>query len=888
MQTGVRGKQRSRRTFYVVMNIEFKWNEVTTESSSASYCGYARVAEIHSAKPTSYAYVESFMTDAFHVIVQFNAVPIKSFAVELHALKPESLKPENVGNSFCPHRLHFGLSFKSIHEWSNPQDVFFQQSASVGSYIASHSFPTESMPNGISFVIQLFNHEWIRDQCGRDFHAGYSPSCPPSCVELPLPWPIHPIIDNRVLALHRNNPFWLVPHFPRSLSGCRNETFCVLAEVESTHSPLYVAVIFCVDPSTGLRTSLFSTSSSDVGVRLETGLCYPIRASVVGKSLLACLACDGDPFGAIQNVVNLMMQSNVNVCSSMKKRQSLVRSSISSPLLSRLGYCTWDAFGNHVSMTKVVDAINWLRNASIPIGYTIVDDGWQNVQPADSHEDQPVLTQFSANKNFKGSLRHTADNVNASIYAWTTVLGYWGGLSMHDQSTCHIHTLLVSARQARGLFINDVEDASLWERTYQLPHPSPQNLRTLFTDYFVKSMSQHQHIAGVKIDSQSVLDLLCNIKDHAGMTRLKLNQTYRDSFTMAVEEAFPGSVVINCMACGPEAILSSGRQLSASNVCWRTSNDHAFPGVAEGADSVCWHVLTNVMTTLFLGNIFPLPDWDMFRVCDNCRLAKIHGVARVVSGGPIYISDITPFDSKMSRCAIRLLQSLTTHDGYILRCYDVGRPTADCLFEDPRLGMDSNCANPKLLKVFNRNAVNGILAIFNLNSPNRVKQATGAFCPADIRDFNKNAFSKTQFVSLVNLQINDFAGQSFVHQDKSHKRTVTMEALDVVAVHISPVLKVARGIRFSAIGQQHVLNSGGVIDSIAYEVAFETVTIDVFLKDYGGVLLWMKLDSNIRIESVRTSAGFVDAIVLNNEDLINVEVPQQKPYEIQLLFHLQG
>lgn len=56
--------------------------------------------------------------------------------------------------------------------------------------------------------------------------------------------------------------------------------------------------------------------------------------------------------------------------------------------------------------------------------------------------------------------------------------------------------------------------------------------------------------------------------------------------TCASEEAFPTGIVMNCMACGAKALLSSGKQASGSNLCWRTSNDHAFPDMAENAEAV--------------------------------------------------------------------------------------------------------------------------------------------------------------------------------------------------------------------------------------------------------------------------------------------------------------
>ena len=56
--------------------------------------------------------------------------------------------------------------------------------------------------------------------------------------------------------------------------------------------------------------------------------------------------------------------------------------------------------------------------------------------------------------------------------------------------------------------------------------------------------------------------------------------------------------------------------------------------------------------------------------------ALLHASARVLSGGPIYVSD------KPGRHNFDLLRRLVLPDGSILRPHLPGRPTADCLFTD--------------------------------------------------------------------------------------------------------------------------------------------------------------------------------------------------------------
>lgn len=116
-----------------------------------------------------------------------------------------------------------------------------------------------------------------------------------------------------------------------------NETFCLVVEVENAVGTMYAAILFCVDPSTGVRSSLFVTSSFVIAMRLETGLSFPLRTAHIDKSLLACLACSDDPYEAIGNVFELMMQSGMDISSAEAKIESNRWQSLTSPFLSHLG-----------------------------------------------------------------------------------------------------------------------------------------------------------------------------------------------------------------------------------------------------------------------------------------------------------------------------------------------------------------------------------------------------------------------------------------------------------------------------------------------------------------------------------------------------------------------
>ena len=80
----------------------------------------------------------------------------------------------------------------------------------------------------------------------------------------------------------------------------------------------------------------------------------------------------------------------------------------------------------------------------------------------------------------------------------------------------------------------------------------------------------------------------------------------------------------------------------------------------------------------------------------------LHGMARAVSGGAVYVSD------KPGQHDFELLRRLVLPDGTVLRASLPGRPTRDTLFCDVLRDGRS------LLKAWNTNPVVGVVGVFNL------------------------------------------------------------------------------------------------------------------------------------------------------------------------------
>jgi hypothetical protein len=106
---------------------------------------------------------------------------------------------------------------------------------------------------------------------------------------------------------------------------------------------------------------------------------------------------------------------NENTC----KTTDEYASDSNSILLDKLGYCTWNAFGKEINMESIQMAMESLQMHQIPVGYLLLDDGWQRVSNTDK------LTDFEACSNkFPDGLKSSISQLKLS-YPTVQYIGVW-------------------------------------------------------------------------------------------------------------------------------------------------------------------------------------------------------------------------------------------------------------------------------------------------------------------------------------------------------------------------------------------------------------------------------------------------------------------------------
>ena len=260
------------------------------------------------------------------------------------------------------------------------------------------------------------------------------------------------------------------------------------------------------------------------------------------------------------------------------------------------------------------------------------------------------------------------------VLCWHSMYGYWAGVVPGAQEVPGKEGVTAGAAGVPGLEarliyptpspgVLDVDPCYAW---------SPQVLSGvgIATDPVALYAAMHGYLAaagvdGVKVDCQGTLGMIGAAREGGLGGGPALAAAYHDALEASIAAKFPpGNAAINCMCHTTEALYS----FSATSIV-RASDDF-WP--ADPASHTA-HVAVCAFNSAFLAPL-ATPDWDMFHSVHPA--ARLHAAARVVSGGPVYVSDkpgVHDFD---------LLSRLVLRDGRVLRPHRPGRPCPASVFTD--------------------------------------------------------------------------------------------------------------------------------------------------------------------------------------------------------------
>uniref|UniRef100_A0A0D9ZM80 galactinol--sucrose galactosyltransferase n=1 Tax=Oryza glumipatula TaxID=40148 RepID=A0A0D9ZM80_9ORYZ len=618
------------------------------------------------------------------------------------------------------------------------------------------------------------------------------------------------------LSLFRFKIWWMIPTVGEDAAGVPAETQMLLLESRSeAGAALYALMLPVLDG--GFRASLQGSPENELQFCFESG----------DPEVQTLEAVDAVFINSGDNPFKLMKES-IKMLSKIKGTFSHIEDKEIPANLDWFGWCTWDAFYKSVNPVGIEEGLKSLCEGGAPPRFLIIDDGWQETVNGFKEVDEAFIEQtvfaerlidLTENDKFRGeTCKNLGDHVKKIkehygvkyVYIWHALHGYWGGVLTTPDAMKKYNPQLVYPVQSPGNVANlrDIAMDSLEKFGVGIIDPA------MIYDFY---NDQHSYLSsvgvdGVKVDVQNVMETLG--KGFGG--RVALTQKYQQALEESIARNFKGNNLICCMSHNTDSIFSSLKSAVA-----RASEDF----MPQEPTMQTLHIATVAFNSLLLGEIF-IPDWDMFH--SKHESAEFHGAARALSGGGVYVSD------KPGVHDFSVLKKLVLPDGLILRAKHAGRPTRDCLFNDPVMDGKS------LLKIWNLNKFSGVIGVFNCQGAGNwtypVKEnahvpttvcITGDLSPSDVELLEEISGDDWNGETAVFAFNSSTPSGSLSRLQKHQTMDVSLSTM-TCEIYTIALIKVFGGfVQFAPFGLVNMYNSGGALENVTSTGDCSEITIQI-------------------------------------------------------------
>ncbi|XP_010250976.1 PREDICTED: probable galactinol--sucrose galactosyltransferase 2 [Nelumbo nucifera] len=621
----------------------------------------------------------------------------------------------------------------------------------------------------------------------------------------------------RFLSLFRFKIWWMIPRVGKSGSDVPLETQMLLLEaredsglhddetIKPTAENFFILILPVLDGQ--FRTCLQGNSNNQLQFCIESGD-PDVQCS---QTLEAVFINSGDnPFELLKHSIKIL-EKHKGTFSHIENKKIPAN-------LDWFGWCTWDAFYTAVNPKGIKEGLESLAQGGCPPRFLIIDDGWQETINEFHREGKPHIegTQFatrlvdikennkfkdvdsdSSRQSFQEFIKDIKERYGLKfVYVWHALVGYWGGLLPTSKSMKKYNPKIAYPVQSPGN-VGNVRDIAMDSlEKYGVGIIDPTKIYDFYND--LHSYLSNSGVDGVKVDVQNLVETLGT--GYGG--RVSLTRQYQHALEESIDKNFKDNNLICCMSHNSDCIYSSRRSAVA-----RASEDF-MPGEPT---LQTLHIASVSFNSLLLGEIV-VPDWDMFH--SNHATAEFHGAARALGGCGVYVSD------KPGTHDFKILKKLVLPDGSVLRARYAGRPTRDCLFEDPVMDGKS------LLKIWNLNKLSGVIGVFNCQgagnwsckeianneplSESKLSQISGHVSPNNVEFLEQVADENW----IGDCAVYAFNSGHLLRLPREGSFGVTLDVLQCEIYTVSPIREYDEKVQFAPIGLVDMYNSGGAIEAL--------------------------------------------------------------------------
>ncbi|KAL0042463.1 hypothetical protein WJX79_000575 [Trebouxia sp. C0005] len=610
----------------------------------------------------------------------------------------------------------------------------------------------------------------------------------------------------------RNKLWWMTPHWGSQARDILPETQFVL--MQTREDGPYVVLLPLIDKGTFRATlrppRMGLDGAHDLRIRIESGDAS-VKESKWERALY--VAAGNDPYALLDAAV--AKAAALSGGAKPLSQKQIPKS------LDVFGWCTWDAFYFRVSAKGIIDGLRSLKDAGVSPKLLVIDDGWQLTEVDEPYRkaaaaarvaqaraiqtsavvegitggpDEPWEGDHTNTEDLTSVVQHVKRDFGLDfVYCWHALHAYWSGVSPSAVGVQAYGSQITFPIPTPGIM--ELEPSTLWNPQVVAgigAVPDPTKLHTDMHTYLADC-----GVDGVKVDVQGTVGLMgSKLGGGPDMTR-----KYHQSLERSVQTAFPGNHCINCMCHSTENLYRM-----ESTAVARVSDDF-YP-----TDAASWssHLGICAYNSLFMAPLVQ-PDWDMFH--SKHPAALLHATARVVSGSGIYVSD------------------------------KPGRPTKDILFADVLKD------NKTLLKVWNKNPVNGLVGVFNVQGSSWSRKKRRFYThdpsppvletlvtPTHVHSFAQPGSTPQHFAMWSDRT------QALVlsaHQEDGLTVRLAAGASDVVTV--APIFGVGTAVQVACIGLVNMLNAGGSVLSVKLQERQgnrKGIFCEVLVKGTGSLVLY--------------------------------------------------